>query len=80
MQAPIEVSRRAVEKCFVLDILSHRMSEMGIFRKLTVSRELAQRRRGCETRIVPANRGRQSRYSVNQTRSCQGSFTLPCWV
>jgi hypothetical protein len=34
MQAPIEVSRRGVEKCFLLDILSHRMSAMGIYHQV----------------------------------------------
>ena len=34
MQAPIEVSRREGE-VFLLDILSHRMSEIGIFRQLS---------------------------------------------
>jgi hypothetical protein len=37
MQALIEVSRRAVEKCFFLDILSHRMSAMAIFQHLVVA-------------------------------------------
>jgi hypothetical protein len=31
MQAPIEVSRRGVGEVFSLDILSHRMSVMGMF-------------------------------------------------
>jgi len=37
MQAPIEVSRRAVEKCFLLDFLSHRMSVMAIFHQWTTA-------------------------------------------
>src|SRR5206468_3991230 len=35
MQAPIEVSRREGE-VFLLDILSHRMSAIGIYRQLTM--------------------------------------------
>ena len=34
MQAPIEVSRRGVGEVFSLDILSHRMSVMGMFQQL----------------------------------------------
>jgi hypothetical protein len=36
MQAPIEVSRRGAGEVFSLDILSHRMSEMAILRRLSV--------------------------------------------
>jgi len=36
MQAPIEVTERSGE-VFLLDILSHRMSEIAIFRQLTES-------------------------------------------
>jgi len=35
MQAPIEVSRRVSGKVFLLDILSHRMSAIAIYRQLT---------------------------------------------
>ena len=35
MQAPIEVSRRAVGEVFSLDILSHRMSAMAILHQLS---------------------------------------------
>ncbi len=34
MQAPIEASRRGVGEVFSLDILSHRMSAIAIFRQL----------------------------------------------
>ena len=35
MQAPTEVSRRGVGEVFSLDILSHRMSVMGMLRQPT---------------------------------------------
>jgi hypothetical protein len=36
MQAPIEVTERSGE-VFLLDILSHRISDMGIFQQLTIN-------------------------------------------
>ena len=40
-QAPIEVSRRGVGEVFSLDILSHRMSVMAMFRQLVQLPSLA---------------------------------------
>ena len=37
------------------------------------------RRSGCETRIVPAIRGRQSRYSANQVFYARARSLCPCW-
>ncbi len=41
MQAPIEVSHGEQAEVFFLDILSHRMSAMGIFHQLSTKAEFS---------------------------------------